>query len=239
MAGAPPPPVLLFTGHDPGVQPKQDCIMNRFGFNWFDLVFIAVIAAGVVVGRKRGMSCELLDLIQWLLIVIVGAFTYSILGTEIATLTGLGKAASCVVGYLTVALVIMGGFFVMKRLIGEKLVGSDTFGVTEYYLGMVAGGARSFLILMFVLAMFNAHQVSDQQLAQQLKAQNENLGAIYFPPYGSIQRSVFNSSLSGRFIREHLSAQLIQVAPSQTNNNRNNIWRQRENEVNEIVGSRR
>jgi uncharacterized membrane protein required for colicin V production len=213
--------------------------MNNLGFNWFDLIFLLIIVAGVVIGRRRGMSCELLDLVQWLLIVIVGAFAYSMLGKEIMNLTGFGLALSCMMGYLTAALVIAGIFLIIKRYAGEKLLGSDTFGVTEYYLGMVAGGARFFLILVFSLALFHAPQVSDQQLARQLKSQSDNLGAIYFPPVGSIQRSVFNSSFSGRLIRDHLSAQLIQVAPPDSSKKRDTIWRQREREVDEIVGSRR
>jgi uncharacterized membrane protein required for colicin V production len=213
--------------------------MNQLGFNWFDFVVLGIIAVGVVIGRKRGMSCELLDLVQWLLVVVVGAYTYATVGNEILRLTGFSPAVSSILGYLTVAVAIIGCFLVIKRLAGEKLLGSDTFGVTEYYLGMVAGGARFFLILVFGLALFHAPQISDQQLAQQLKSQNDNLGAIYFPPYGSIQRSVFNSSLSGRLIRDHLSAQLIQVAPRETGKKSDTIWRQREREVNEIVGSRR
>jgi membrane protein required for colicin V production len=213
--------------------------MNHMGFNWFDLVFLVVIGVGIAVGRRRGMSSELLDLVQWLLIILVGAMTYSILGREIAGFTWLGLAVSSILAYLSIAVIVVGAFAVIKRLVGEKLVSSDTFGVTEYYLGMIAGAVRFSLILVFGLALFNAPQVTDQQLAQQLRAQNENLGAIYFPPYGSIQRSVFNSSFSGQLIRDHLSAQLIQVGPSDPNRNRDTIWRQREREVNEIVGSRR
>jgi uncharacterized membrane protein required for colicin V production len=212
--------------------------MNHLGFNWFDLIFLVVICTGIVVGRKRGMSCELLDLIQWLLIVFVGALTYSILGKQIALLTGFGLTMSSILGYLTVAAVIAGLFMVIKRFVGEKLFGNDTFGRAEYYLGMVAGGVRYSLILFFGLALFNAPQVTDQQLAQQLKAQNKDLGAIYFPPYGSIQRSVFHSSLFGGVIREHFSAQLIQVTPVTSAKKNDTIWRQREREVNEIVGTR-
>jgi uncharacterized membrane protein required for colicin V production len=212
--------------------------MNHLGFNWFDLVFIAVIGSGILVGRRRGMSCELLDLVQWLLIVLVGGLTYSILGKEIVLLTGFGITMSSVLGYLTIAVVIAGLFMIIKRFAGEKLFGNDTFGGAEYYLGMVAGGVRYFLILLFSLALFNAPQVTDQQLTQQLQAQNQDLGAIYFPPYGSIQRSVFNSSLFGTVIRDHLSAQLIQVTPISSGKKSDTIWRQREREINEIVGAR-
>ena len=41
--------------------------------NWFDLLLLAMICAGVLRGRKRGMSEELLDFLQWLAIIIGGA----------------------------------------------------------------------------------------------------------------------------------------------------------------------
>jgi uncharacterized membrane protein required for colicin V production len=212
--------------------------MNLMGFNWFDLVFLAVITAGVLVGRRRGMSCELLDLIQWLTIVLVSGLAYPFVGAKLAQFMGVSLTVASILGYLSIALGVFILFYVIKRLTGEKLLGSDTFGCTEYYLGMVAGGLRFFLILLFALALFNAHQVSDQRLAQQLRTQNEDLGAIYFPPYGSIQRSVFNASLSGQLIHQHLSSQLIQVRPSKTQK-RDTIWRQREREVDEILGAKR
>lgn len=212
--------------------------MNQLGINWFDAVFLALIALGIAVGRKRGMSTELLDLIQWALIVVVCSFTYAPLGKELAQFTGFSPVTSSILAYLLVAGGIFGLFLALKRYVGRKLFGSDVFGAAEYYLGMVAGAVRFFLILIFSLALFNAPQISDAELAKRIAAQNDSLGAIYFPPFGSIQRSVFRDSLSGRLINEQLSAQLIQVN-SAAGSSRENIWRNRENEVNEIVGAGR
>jgi hypothetical protein len=89
---------------------------------------------------------------------------------------------------LLVAGGIFGLFLALKRYVGRKLFGSDVFGAAEYYLGMVAGAVRFFLILIFALALFNAPQISDAELAKRIAAQNDSLGAIYFPPFGSIQR---------------------------------------------------
>jgi uncharacterized membrane protein required for colicin V production len=212
--------------------------MNHLGINWFDFVFLALIAVGIAVGRKRGMSTELLDLIQWLAIVVVCGLTYTPVGKEIAIFTGLSLTVSCVLAYLLIAAVIYGLFLALKRYVGRKLFGSDVFGSAEYYLGMVAGAARFVLILIFALALFNAPQITDVELARRIAAQNDSLGAIYFPPYGTIQRAVFRESLTGRTIAEQLSNQLIQVN-GQTSSGGTNIWRRRENDVNEIVGASR
>jgi uncharacterized membrane protein required for colicin V production len=210
--------------------------MNSLGANWFDLVFLGIIATGVVVGRKRGMSTELLDLVQWAAIVVIGSLAYAPLGKEVALFTGFSLTTSFVMAYLLVAGGIYALFLVLKRQLGRKLFGSDVFGAAEYYFGMVAGAVRYFLILIFALALFSAPQISDAELAKRIAAQNESLGAIYFPPYGSIQREVFRASLSGRLIKEQLSAQLIEVHSGSTGTARDNIWRRRENDVNEIVG---
>jgi uncharacterized membrane protein required for colicin V production len=210
--------------------------MNRLGVNWFDLVMMAVVVVGVMVGRRRGMSLELLDLIQWLLVVVVAGFTYSRISAGLVNVMGFGMVMACITAYLLVAIAIVGIFAVVKRFAGEKLLGSDAFGVFEYYLGMLAGGMRFLLISVFVLAVFNAPQVTDQELARQLKTQNEDLGAIYFPPFGSIQRSVFDGSFSGRLVRDNLSAQLIHVAPIEGGKGRDTVWRQRERDVNAVIG---
>lgn len=213
--------------------------MNQFGVNWFDLVVVAVVAAGFAVGRRRGMSTELLDLVQWAAIVVGCSFAYAPFGKEIALLTGFSLTFSSVLAYLLVAAGIFGLFLIIKRYVGRKLFGSDVFGAGEYYFGMVAGAVRFLLVLVFFLALFNAPQVSDAELSKQIAAQNESLGSIYFPPYGSIQRQVFRDSMSGRFIKENLSSQLIEVASSSGSNRPENIWRRRENDVNEVVGATR
>ena len=46
-------------------------MLKNFTLSWFDLVALAVLVVGLFRGRKRGMSEELLDVFQWLLIVVI------------------------------------------------------------------------------------------------------------------------------------------------------------------------
>jgi uncharacterized membrane protein required for colicin V production len=205
--------------------------------NWFDFTTVAVIIIGVMVGRKRGMSVELLALVQWLLIIFLGAMAYDPLGRALADFTSLGPVFSFVTAYLLVAAGIKIVFVVLKRMTGEKLLGSDTFGGYEYYLGMVAGGVRFLCILLFALALLNAPQVSQVELDKQLRAQKENLGAIYFPPFGNVQRYILDGSITGRLVKQYLPAQLIHVDPSAGSGpSGETIYRAREREVNEVIG---
>jgi len=207
--------------------------------NWFDLATVAVVILGVMVGRKRGMSLELLAVMQWLLIIFVGAMAYDPLGRALADITGLGATVAFVTAYLSMAVGIKIVFVVLKRMTGEKLLGSDTFGSYEYYLGMVAGGVRFLCILLFALALLNAPQVSKAELDKQLRAQKENLGEIYFPPFGSIKSYILDGSITGRLVQQYLPAQLIHVS-SYTGGGRGgeNIYRTREREVDDAIGPR-
>jgi uncharacterized membrane protein required for colicin V production len=205
--------------------------------NWFDLVALVFIVVGVIVGRKRGMSSELLIVLQWLTIVFLAALAASPFGAMLADISGFSPVVTFITAYLLTAIAIKVAFFAIKRMSGEKLVASDVFGNFEYYLGMTAGGVRFACMLIFALALINAWQTTDQQLAVQKKQQLESLGSIYFPPFGSIQRAIFRESLTGRLVKEYLSAQLINVDPSAGGGPaRENIGQIRSREVNEVIG---
>lgn len=208
--------------------------------SWYDLVAVAVLAAGLIVGRKRGMSAELLDLLLWLAIVFGGAQLYPIVAQTIGPPLALRATGSCFLAYLLIATVLFLLAFIVRRNFGDKLVGADFFGGFEYYLGMIAGAARFACILLFATALLHAPRITDKELQAQLKRQNDDLGAIYFPPFGSIQRSVFQNSITGRSIKDHLGFVLIQPDPSLgARGDREGIGRAREREVNDVITPRR
>jgi uncharacterized membrane protein required for colicin V production len=205
------------------------------GFNWFDLCVLATLIVGIIVGRKRGMSLELLSVLQWLVIVIVSAIACVPFGKMLADFMDLSPVVTYTFAYLLTAIAIKLVFYVLKRMAGEKLVGSAMFGRLEYYLGMGAGLVRFACIILFALALLNAKQVTKAQLEAQIKYQQDWAGSVYFPPFGSIQRAVFQESLSGKAVKQYLSGQLINVDPAAGAARGENIGRQREREVNEIM----
>lgn len=209
-------------------------------FNWFDLVALAMVGVGVFIGRKRGMSSELLDMIQWLLIIFLAAMASDPLGRMLSDISGFKPLTTFVMAYLLTAGVIKIIFVLVKRMAGEKLVGSDVFGNFEYYLGMAAGAVRFACITVFALALLNAKPVTDAELAAQVKYQNDNLGSVYFPPFGSIQRSVFKESFVGKLAKDHLSAQLINVDPAAGSGAaRENIGQSRMREVDNVLSPKK
>jgi uncharacterized membrane protein required for colicin V production len=193
-----------------------------------------MIVMGVVVGRRRGMSAELLSLLMWLAIVLLGGQFTPVVGRWTAQNLGLGPTASYTLAYLAIACAVWLLVVMVRRQLGDKLLSADAFGGFEYYLGMMAGSLRFICILLFVLAVVHAPKIDRADIEKRLKAQRESLGSIYFPPFGSIQQDIFERSISGNVVKQHLTFALIQPDPSAGGSNREGIGRRRENEVNEI-----
>ncbi len=206
-----------------------------FSYNWFDLVAMAVLVVGFFVGRKRGMSLELLTVLQWVSIVFVGALACDPFGRMMSEYSGLNPTLTYITAYLLTAIGIKVLFVLFRRMTGEKLVTKAVFGNLEYYLGMGAGMVRFACILLFGLALLNAKQVTKKEIAAQLKYQQDWAGSIYFPPFGTIQQAVFEESLTGRAVKQFLSAQLINVDPSAAGVPTETIGKRREREVEEIT----
>lgn len=184
--------------------------------NWFDLIVLGLVIFGIFRGRKRGMSEELLDVFQWLAIVVFGALVYLPFGRLIVKALGFSPFLSNVIAYVFIALGIKFLIASTKRAVGEKLVQSDAFGRFEYYLGMMAGTLRYVCILIFALSFIHAKYISDSERAATAKMQAENFGSISFPTLGSLQQSIFYESVSGKFIRRNLRAQMMQPADGQS-----------------------
>lgn len=212
-------------------------LSSDFALNWFDFVVLLVLGLGVYRGRLRGMSEELLDVLKWLTIVVVGGIAYRPIGMQVADYTHVSPLLAFLLVYFSVLVVVRIAFGWVKRMVGEKLVGSDVFGSGEYYLGMLAGGVRFACYLIFGMALLNAKYVSPEQLAAEARVQKDNFGDISFPTLGNVQQTVFVGSASGNFAKRYLRDQLIITSPKETSVAKaNTLGRQRESVINEVLG---
>src|SRR5690348_16224440 len=116
-------------------------------FNWFDIAILLVLFIGLQRGRKHGMSEEIILVIKWLSIIVIGGLGYGVIGDVIADNSVFTRFASYLMAYIIIALGITVTFLVIKKMSNGKLVGSDVFGSGEYYLGMIAGVVRYTCIL--------------------------------------------------------------------------------------------
>ena len=184
--------------------------LDKLPINVFDLVLVVLLVGGIFRGRKHGMSEELMLLLKWLVIVFGCAAMYEPLGQMFSQSTGLfGLLASYVAVYIVVALLVVGLFALLKHSIGGKLVGSDVFGRSEYYLGMVSGFVRFGCILLTALALLNARLYTHMEVRAMEKFQDDVYGSNYFPTLHTFQAVVFDNSLSGAWIKKNLDFLLI------------------------------
>jgi len=207
----------------------------NFSFNWFDLVVGAVLIVGFFVGRKRGMSLELLTVLQWIAIVILAALACDPFGRMMGEYSGFNPVLTYITAYLLTAIGIKLLFVLFRRMTGEKLVTRAVFGNLEYYLGMGAGVVRFACILLFGLALLNAKQYTKAEIKAKLDHQQDWAGSIYFPPFGVIQQTIFEDSMTGRTVKQFLSAQLINVDPTAAGTPTETIGQRRTREIDDVT----
>ncbi len=209
--------------------------LSNLIFNWFDGLVLVLIALGIFRGRKHGMSGELIPLIQWLCIILVGAFTYQQVGGLVKTATGVDPTYCNVGVYLLNALLLKWAFTAIKHLVGDKLLNADAFGGGEYYFGMIAGALRWLCILLFCLALFNAVYISDAERAATAKMQRDSFGSISFPTVSGTQHDVFHESSSGVLVKKYLDILLIKPIPPSGGPPKETLRQQRERKFNDML----
>jgi uncharacterized membrane protein required for colicin V production len=187
--------------------------LSDLKLGWFDFMFVILLAVGCVRGRKRGMTEEFPNLIQWIFIVAGGAALYKPLGRLLSETTGMGRLFWFVAVYLLWAALVKGITTWVVRSKGDKLGLADMFGSAEYPLGMISGMIRVSLTCVFFMALLNARLYTSAELSAMSKFQEDNFGSISLPTLGSFQRSVFYQSALGKLVKDQAELILIEPTP--------------------------
>jgi uncharacterized membrane protein required for colicin V production len=177
---------------------------------WFDLLFVALIVVGWFRGRKRGMTQEFPNLIQWIAIIGGGALLYKPLGELLSESTGMGRLFWFLMVYLLWAALVKAVTTWIVRSKGDKLGLADMFGSAEYPLGIASGMIRYALVCVFSLALLNARLYTSAELKSMAAYQQENFGNISLPTIGTVQKSVFLESALGKLMKDHAAFLLIE-----------------------------
>jgi uncharacterized membrane protein required for colicin V production len=178
-------------------------------FNYFDIFVVVWLIIGFFRGRKRGMSQELLPLLQWIGIVVLGGRFYARLSPIIQQNTKFGVLWSNVTAYLLIVLGVHLIYRWFKQMFAEKLVEKDPFGRGEFYLGMMSGVARFGCMLLVAMALMHSRVSTAAELAQMEKFQAAWFSDIRFPTYGEFQQDALIKSFSGKLVESHLQPILI------------------------------
>jgi len=189
--------------------------LDKLPINAFDCIVIFVLAFGIFRGRKHGMSEELFGMIKWLVVAIGCAMLYRPGGEWLAGSSPFSLLSSYLFVYTGAALLILGIFAFFKHRLGGKLVGSDIFGRAEYYLGMGSGAVRFSCMLIAAMALLNARYFNPKEVRAMEDFQNDVYGSNYFPTLHTAQQVVFEKSVAGSWIRDHLDFLLISPTPPQ------------------------
>jgi hypothetical protein len=196
----------------------QDFTTDKLPVNWFDALLLGLLIMGLFRGRKNGMSREILPLFKWLTVVLVSGFFYPSVAPLFVNTVGASNTASCIYGYLLLAIGIFVVFMIFKRLLASRSGENNFFSGGEYYLGMMSGIVRFFCALLAVLALLNAPYYTEADVkAHEAYVKRWFGGGLYsgnyFPDVNTIQEQVFKRSLTGPYIKEYLAPVLVETAP--------------------------
>jgi uncharacterized membrane protein required for colicin V production len=187
----------------------QSLELDKLPVGWFDFMLVAVLGFGLFRGRKNGMTKEVLPMLQWVAIVLLCGFGYETVGLFFTNTFGLDVTPAFILGYLSLALLVFFVFVMLKKVLMPRLTGSNLFGGSEYYLGMISGMIRFVCVLFFGLALLNAPFYTAAEIKARQAYVDRWYGANYFPGIQDTQSSVFQASFAGRFIKENLEVILI------------------------------
>ena len=95
--------------------------LPTFTISWVDFLTVAVIMIGIARGRRRGLSEELLDTIQWILIVVAGAFLYRYVGNFLNQKPVLSLLTYYIFSYILIAILIKVIFTFIKKGIAIRM----------------------------------------------------------------------------------------------------------------------
>ena len=195
--------------------------LDHLPVGWFDFAFVAILAFGLYRGRKNGMTKEVLPMFQWVATVLACGLGYEIVGQTILNLSGWDKLPCYLLGYFIVMFVVYLLFQLLKKLFMERLTGSNFFGSSEYYLGMISGMIRYACLLFVALALLNApyYSMADVIKARAYNARwfgggQQGYSGDFFPTLQGVQEEVFKKSFLGPFIKKYLGVFFINSVPA-------------------------
>lgn len=214
--------------------------MAGYSVGWVDFLTIIVIMLGVVRGRKRGLSEELLDTIMWVGIVVACGLFYRQITALVGQKPMFSTLTYYVLSYIAIALGVKIVFVLIKRKFGQKMAESDMFGRLEFYGGMTAGAVRFTCVYLFFMSLLHAPHYSPEFLAKRAKEVDYNFGSDFFPHPCKIQKAVFTDSFTGKMADKHLAMLLIEQTDGNSKSVRddNSIARRNERKIDAIMGAR-
>ncbi len=176
----------------------------------FDLLILLVLVAGAFHGRKRGMSLEFIDVVQWPLLLLFAGNTYEPIANFVAPYIQVKILYLYIGSYLLAAGFVALIFHSIKKTKDGKILGPDFFGSMEYYLGTVSGAFRYGCILVMIFSVLNIFPVKDR--SSRGASNNTVMDVLKSRSPAEIHYALTRGSNTGRFVRRHFSFLLMHPA---------------------------
>ncbi len=206
-------------------------------FGVFDVLLIVAIGLGLWRGKVRGISEELLDFLQWVVLVVAGGFLYGYVG-DLLVQAGAQRLLANLGGYVIIAVTVVILFGFIRKSVGNKLVDSDCFGSWEYRLGMAAGAGRYFCIYVAFLSLLSARYFDAAAVAAERKFQEKEVGLVLVPTWGMAQRMALHDNVAGPYLRQYLSLVLMRpVGYAKSGPDGNTLGKQQQRVLDDVTST--
>lgn len=188
--------------------------MDMIQASWVDLVILGLLGFGMVRGRTRGMSQEVLDLLKWLFAVLLSIYLYKPIGGLLAEHTPLTFLHGYLITYTLIILTVYLIFSKLKTAYSERIVEKDAFGDGEYYLGIFSGLLRYCCVILILMNFLHARHYFPYEANARVESQMKDFGMVFFTVPG-LQKEVFQQSVFGRFTSNTLIPFMVEPTPAQ------------------------
>jgi uncharacterized membrane protein required for colicin V production len=225
---------MLANPHKPAKIPRMQTQTLLASFSWFDALAATVLIAGLIHGRKNGMSGELLPMLKWLIVIACAGLGYRIAGDWM--IPSIAPEWAYRISYAMVALIIGAALSGIERAMGGKLAGSDAFGKSEFILGMVAGIIRFACVLILFFSFFNARIPTTDEIEDINKSSTKNMGSVVLNPL-QVQRSMVMDSITGQLIRNYIGMTIIESVKITSGDTADTPAKRRERMIEDISSS--
>ena len=182
--------------------------------NLVDVLIPVALLAGLIRGRKHGISVELIRTLKWIALVITGAAFAPQAADFLSRHSFFGYFSACLTMYLGIVVAVFVFFSMLERRLTRRLEKGDAFGHAEYYLGMAAGMVRAACMILMALSLLNYRSFTTTQVHAMEKFQRDEYGSEVFPTLFTFQKSVFQDSLMGKWIKNNLSFLMLNPSPN-------------------------
>jgi membrane protein required for colicin V production len=163
--------------------------MDHFGFTWFDLVALAVIALSGIMAFARGLIREIFSIIAFIGAAIAAVFFAEMLRPLVESVSSLRGALASVAAGLAIFLVVFIIITIVTSMVAKTAHQSTEIGSFDRAAGLAFGILRGVLVVsLFVLLM--RQTTGDATISPQAAMPEAIAGARTYPIYEAVAKAL-------------------------------------------------